>query len=75
MRRLWNSHRRHSSAPVTRDHASRASLRLGDFALLDKVLLLDAGILHSPEISDKTRDVLLLHIAAIKKVSDNSPNC
>ena len=56
-----------SSTPATCDHGSHGYLPLGDFPLLDKLLLLDAGVRYSPEISDRARGVLLLHIAAIRE--------
>ena len=48
------------------DSASFSSLRLGDFALLDKILLLEASLQRSPSIPDATRTALLQQVAALK---------
>lgn len=55
---------RASRAP--NDNASFASLSLGDFALLDKILLLEASIQRSPSIPDASRTALLQQVAAMK---------
>lgn len=48
------------------DSASFSSLSLGDFALLDKILLLEASLQRSPSIPDATRTALLQQVAALK---------
>jgi hypothetical protein len=48
------------------DSASFSSLSLGDFALLDKILLLEASLQRSPAIPDATRIALLKQVAALK---------
>jgi hypothetical protein len=51
---------------ASNDNASFSSLTLGDFALLDKILLLEASLQRSPSIPDATRTALLQQVAALK---------
>ena len=51
-----------SQAPTRARHSP--SLSLGDFALLDKILLLEASLQRSPSIPDATRTALLQQVAA-----------
>jgi hypothetical protein len=55
-----------SPAEASSDAKSVAALRLGDFALLDKVLLLEASVKRSPGVPDRVRDSLLHQLAALK---------
>jgi hypothetical protein len=48
------------------DSASFSSLSLGDFALLDKILLLEATLQRTPAIPDTARTALLKQVAALK---------
>jgi hypothetical protein len=48
------------------DVESSSSLRLGDFALLDKLLLLEASLQRSPGLSPPVRMSLLQQVAALK---------
>jgi hypothetical protein len=48
------------------DAASMSSLRLGDFALLDKLLLLEASVKRSRGVPDLVRTSLLNQLAALK---------
>lgn len=53
-----------SQAPS--DVASLSALRLGDFALLDKILLLESSLQRVPGIPDRVRTSLLEQVAALK---------
>lgn len=53
-----------SQAPT--DVAALSSLRLGDFALLDKILLLEASLQRAPGVPDRVRTSLLQQVAALK---------
>jgi hypothetical protein len=55
-----------STTEASSDATSMAALRLGDFALLDKVLLLEASVRRSPDVPDRVRDSLLHQLAALK---------
>jgi hypothetical protein len=57
--------RSHTSEPSA-DAKSVISVRLGDFAMLDKVLLLEASVKRSPGVPDRVRDSLLHQLAALK---------
>jgi hypothetical protein len=57
---------RDRAGQAANDSASLSSLRLGDFALLDKILLLEASLQRSPGVPDRVRDSLLHQFAALK---------
>jgi hypothetical protein len=48
------------------DTSSLSSLTLGDFALLDKILLLEASLLRTRAIPVRVRTSLLQQVAALK---------
>lgn len=61
--------RRQSRTPsrgTATDATSIAALKLGDFALLDKVLLLEASVKRSSGVPDRIRDSLLHQLSALK---------
>jgi hypothetical protein len=51
---------------ASNDTKSMAALRLGDFALLDKILLLEASLQRSPGLPDGVRASLVQQVAALK---------
>jgi hypothetical protein len=57
---------RSHASEASNDAKSTAPPRLGDFALLDKVLLLEARVKRSPGVPDRVRDSLLHQVAALK---------
>ena len=57
---------RSPASEPSRHGRSTTSLRLGDFSLFDKILLLEASVRRSPGVPDRVRDSLLHQLAALK---------
>jgi hypothetical protein len=57
---------RSHAGEASSDAKSMVGLRLDDFALLDKVLLLEASVKQSAGVPDRVRDRLLHQLAALK---------
>lgn len=49
------------------DVSTLATMGFGEFALLDKLLLLEAAVMRAPDLPDALRATLLPQIAAMKQ--------